>query len=56
MALVKHGAGKLKSKLSVKKDKKTGKKKVASTPLPPAPAPVAAPTPAVGEKSDGEPA
>ena len=64
MAFVKHGAGKLKDKLSVKKDKKTGKKKVASTPLPEAPAAAPAPTPTVapaptptlstGEKADGE--
>ena len=54
MSLVKHGAGKLKDEVKVSKNKKTGKSKVASTPLPQAPA--AVPTPSSREKSDGEPA
>ena len=42
MPLIKHGAGKITDKLDVSKDKKTGKKKVASVPIQPK------------DKSDGE--
>jgi len=48
--LIKHGAGKLKDEVRIKKNKATGVTKVASKPLP------QAPVRSTGEKSDGEPA
>lgn len=58
MALIKHGAGKLKDEVKVDVNKKSGVVKVASKPLPkaPAPAPAQAPAPIKPrEKADGEP-
>ena len=58
MALIKHGAGTLKDEVKVDVNKTSGVVKVASKPLPkaPAPAPVQAPAPIKPrEKADGEP-